>query len=64
MSTLRHIARSSLFVSEPDPRAFGNEKNENELSNWTAKNWLKSTFHFAFAEWKDGPANYGAAGPE
>ena len=59
MSSLRRIARTSLFVSEPDPRMFGNPKNEPELANWSNKNWLRSRFHFAFAEWRDGPSNYG-----
>jgi uncharacterized cupin superfamily protein len=60
MSTIRRIARSSLFVSEPDPRMFGNSRNEPELPGWTNKNWLKSRFHFSFAEWRDGPSRYGA----
>jgi redox-sensitive bicupin YhaK (pirin superfamily) len=60
MSTIRRIARSSLFVSEPDPRMFGNSRNEPDLPGWTNKNWLKSRFHFSFAEWRDGPSRYGA----
>lgn len=43
------IPNSSLFVSEPDPYDFGNDKNEPNNPKWTNKNWLKSRFHFSFA---------------
>mmetsp|Transcript_61352 Transcript_61352/g.132482 ORF Transcript_61352/g.132482 Transcript_61352/m.132482 type:complete len:310 (-) Transcript_61352:68-997(-) len=46
------ILPSSLFVSEPDPRMFGNAANEGK-PEWTNKNWLKSRFHFSFAEYSD-----------
>lgn len=39
-----HIPAKDLFVSEPDPRYFGNPKNDDPKVNW-----LKSRFHFSFA---------------
>lgn len=56
------IVRSDrLFVSEPDPRMFGNPRNPQGTSatNWTNPNWLKSRFHFSFAEYSNGPSNFG-----
>ena len=45
----------ALFVSEPNPSWFGNGPNEKSPS-WTNGNWLKSRFHFSFAEYRN-PAN-------
>mmetsp|Transcript_22254 Transcript_22254/g.51335 ORF Transcript_22254/g.51335 Transcript_22254/m.51335 type:complete len:279 (-) Transcript_22254:134-970(-) len=49
--TLRVVPNKHLFVSEPDPRNFGNGPNEEEDSSWTESNWLKSRFHFSYAEY-------------
>ena len=49
-SMFKHISREKLFVSEPDPRMFGNQGNE-KLPTWNNGNWLKSRFHFSFAEY-------------
>lgn len=47
---------STLFVSRPDPRRFGNEANpRRKNSNWSANNWLTSRFHFSFAEYRPRP---------
>ncbi|KAJ1476572.1 RmlC-like cupin domain-containing protein [Baffinella frigidus] len=51
MSSFKKVADSTLFVSEPNPSWFGNSPNE-ELPTWTNGNWLKSRFHFSFAEYK------------
>lgn len=50
---LNKIDATTLFVSEPDPRMFGNAVNERANAAWTNKNWLKSRFHFSFAEYHD-----------
>lgn len=47
------IDQETLFVSEPDPTWFGNERNPVGNPAWTNKNWLKSRFHFSFAEYRD-----------
>mmetsp|Transcript_30109 Transcript_30109/g.66286 ORF Transcript_30109/g.66286 Transcript_30109/m.66286 type:complete len:317 (-) Transcript_30109:176-1126(-) len=57
--TLVVVPREGLYVSEPDPRMFGNERNPLSGAGWTNKNWLKSRFHFAFAENFSGPGPYG-----
>lgn len=49
---LKKIAASKLAVSEPNPSWFGNPGNE-KLSSWTNENWLKSRFHFNFAEYSN-----------
>jgi redox-sensitive bicupin YhaK (pirin superfamily) len=49
----------TLFVSEPDPKMFGNDENPESDSNWTNANWLRSRFHFAFAEWRSSIDNFG-----
>lgn len=46
-------------MSEPDPRMFGNGMNTPSAKGWNNKNWLKSRFHFSFAEYHDGPPNFG-----
>jgi len=57
------VSREELFVSEPDPRLFGNEENPvlgtSDAAGWTNQNWLKSMFHFEFAEYMNGPSNFG-----
>jgi len=50
---LEHVPAGSLFVSEPSPMHFGNETNEKADPAWTNANWLKSRFHFSFAEYSD-----------
>jgi quercetin 2,3-dioxygenase len=56
MSALRKISQSKLGVSEPNPYHFGNEPNEKNHDSWTNGNWLKSRFHFSFAEYYN-PSN-------
>jgi quercetin 2,3-dioxygenase len=48
---IRVIPNNKLHVSEPDPYMFGNEPNPSNNANWTNENWLKSRFHFNFAEY-------------
>jgi redox-sensitive bicupin YhaK (pirin superfamily) len=50
-AVFRRIAGSALYVSEPEPWMFGNLENEAGNKNWSNKNWLKSRFHFSFAEY-------------
>jgi len=52
MQSIRKIAASTLFISEPNPQGFGNPPNAAHKT-WTNKNWLKSRFHFSFAEHED-----------
>ena len=54
--SIQVIPNKYLFVSEPDPSWFGNERNPTSDPAWTNKNWLKSRFHFSFAEYNN-PAN-------
>lgn len=51
--TIKVIPNQKLFVSEPDPRWFGNGPNEGSNPSWTNENWLKSRFHFSFAEYRN-----------
>lgn len=51
-SVIEKVPASSLFVSEPSPYMFGNPSNK-MTKNWTNENWLKSRFHFSFAEYHD-----------
>ncbi len=51
--SITHIPQSKLGVSEPPPEWFGNGPNESNNTNWTNKNWLKSRFHFSFAEYNN-----------
>eukprot|EP00212_Chloropicon_laureae_P009588 CAMPEP_0197493356 /NCGR_PEP_ID=MMETSP1311-20131121/21350_1 /TAXON_ID=464262 /ORGANISM="Genus nov. species nov., Strain RCC856" /LENGTH=275 /DNA_ID=CAMNT_0043038587 /DNA_START=93 /DNA_END=920 /DNA_ORIENTATION=+ len=53
MAAAKKVPASSLFVSEPNPRWFGNRENEAGNARWTNANWLKSRFHFSFAEYSD-----------
>ena len=60
--SVRVIPNDSLYVSEPDPVWFGNARNPNEGDepSWTNPNWLKSRFHFSFAEYMNyGNTNFG-----
>lgn len=54
--SIKHIPSKKLFTSEPDPRWFGNPANDEFNPEWTNENWLKSNFHFNFAEYRN-PAN-------
>lgn len=47
------VEGDTLFVSEPNPAWFGNPKNLKQHAHWTNSNWLKSRFHFSFAEYHD-----------
>lgn len=49
----RIVPKDRLFVSEPDPSWFGNTRNAPDESAWTNGNWLKSRFHFSFAEYNN-----------
>jgi quercetin 2,3-dioxygenase len=48
---IKVIPSNKLFVSEPDPSWFGNGPNAKGDPAWTNENWLKSRFHFSFAEY-------------
>ena len=56
---IRVVRAESLYTSEPDPRMFGNQANARSDRAWTNDNWLKSRFHFSFAEYGGGPSNFG-----
>jgi quercetin 2,3-dioxygenase len=54
---IRVIPEKKLYLSEPNPFSFGNVDNPPvQPPFWTAENWLKTRFHFAFAEY-DNPGN-------
>eukprot|EP00948_MAST-09A_sp_MAST-9A-sp1_P001495 g1495.t1 len=54
----RYIPRSKLFVSEPNPAWFGNSGNiKSECWHPDSQNWLKSRFHFSFAEYNGSGKN-------
>jgi len=50
--SIKIVPSSKLFVSEPDPSWFGNPGNPMSAPSWTNSNWLKSRFHFSFAEYR------------
>jgi redox-sensitive bicupin YhaK (pirin superfamily) len=50
------VPDSKLFVTEPPAMWFGNPSNPSDDPAWTNQNWLKSRFHFSFAEYRN-PAN-------
>ena len=52
MLSLKHIPEAALYKSEPPPQWFGNADNERSTL-WTNQNWLKSRFHFSFAEYNN-----------
>jgi len=41
------------MIIEPNPSWFGNSANEPSNPTWTNQNWLKSRFHFSFAEYSN-----------
>ena len=51
MPNIKVIPNDRLHVSEPHPSMFGNSNNTPDDSAWTNGNWLKSRFHFSFAEY-------------
>lgn len=53
MLPLKKISEDKLAISEPPPHWFGNKANEVGNANWTNANWLKSRFHFSFAEYSN-----------
>lgn len=59
VAAIRKVLASTLFVSEPPPQLFGNAPNERNSAAWTDDNWLKSRFHFSFAEYSTGPQQFG-----
>lgn len=61
MDGITVIPSNRLFVSEPNPRLFGNPQNPRDgpAEGWSNSNWLKSRFHFSFAEYSTGPSNFG-----
>ena len=52
-ASVRVVPNQKLYVSEPDPRWFGNKQNPKNDPSWTNDNWLKSRFHFSFAEYNN-----------
>lgn len=60
-SSFTYVPHKMLGVSEPSPYNFGNQPNEKDDPAWTNKNWLKSRFHFSFAEYfNPHNSNFGA----
>lgn len=53
MKLLKVIKESKLGRSEPPPQWFGNKANEPQNPKWSNPNWLKSRFHFSFAEYNN-----------
>lgn len=55
------VKDATLFKSEPNPAWFGNKPNAKgaKAANWSNGNWLKSRFHFNFAEYSGGLSNFG-----
>lgn len=60
---IRVVPQDRLGVSEPPPEWFGNEPNPArgtpQAKGWSNGNWLKSRFHFNFAEYSGGPSSFG-----
>jgi redox-sensitive bicupin YhaK (pirin superfamily) len=50
------VPNEKLYTSEPHPSMFGNAANPGFDPAWTNENWLKSRFHFSFAEYHN-PSN-------
>eukprot|EP00040_Diaphanoeca_grandis_P006392 m.37253 g.37253 ORF g.37253 m.37253 type:complete len:306 (-) comp17611_c1_seq1:196-1113(-) len=60
MAKITKNAHTDLYKSEPNPEYFGNPANPSgQKTGWTNKNWLKSIFHFNFAESHSGRNNFG-----
>ena len=53
VKSFQKVADKDLFVSEPNPSWFCNPPNVGNDANWTNANWLKSRFHFSFAEYNN-----------
>jgi quercetin 2,3-dioxygenase len=51
MPSIKVIPQEKLYISEPDPSWFGNSRNPTNDPSWTNANWLRSRFHFSFAEY-------------
>ena len=51
--SIRVVPNDKLYVSEPPPQWFGNPSNAKDDTTWTNENWLKSRFHFSFAEYSN-----------
>eukprot|EP00419_Tripos_fusus_P023665 CAMPEP_0172699132 /NCGR_PEP_ID=MMETSP1074-20121228/29967_1 /TAXON_ID=2916 /ORGANISM="Ceratium fusus, Strain PA161109" /LENGTH=285 /DNA_ID=CAMNT_0013520285 /DNA_START=9 /DNA_END=866 /DNA_ORIENTATION=+ len=60
-TNIKVVPEEALFKSEPEPHWFGNEPNPTpgQRDGWSNKNWLKSRFHFNFAEYSHGPSSFG-----
>lgn len=52
-NNVKIIPHDKLFDSEPNPMGFGNSANPSSDPAWSNKNWLKSRFHFSFAEYRN-----------
>ena len=54
-AVFKKVPANKLAVSEPNPSWFGNPSNPAPGVNphWTNENWLKSRFHFSFAEYSN-----------
>ena len=52
-ATIKVIPNDKLYISEPNPSWFGNGANTPSDPKWTNNNWLKSRFHFSFAEYSN-----------
>ena len=51
---LTKVPAEGLFVSEPEPFLFGNQNNPvPPPATWSNGSWLKSRFHFSYAEYFD-----------
>ena len=60
LAQVRVVRNEKLHVSEPNPTWFGNAANPNSDPSWTNVNWLKSRFHFSFAEYRNSDnSNFG-----
>jgi len=51
LPSVKKVPQAALSVSEPNPAWFGNGPNPRNDPKWTNANWLKSRFHFSFAEY-------------
>mmetsp|Transcript_17814 Transcript_17814/g.41683 ORF Transcript_17814/g.41683 Transcript_17814/m.41683 type:complete len:303 (-) Transcript_17814:122-1030(-) len=52
-ASINVIPNDKLYISEPPPSWFGNGANPKDDPSWTNENWLKSRFHFSFAEYRN-----------